>query len=165
MCCSPENLQVKRQHYYCKTGFVLLPSQSSGKLPARGYFHNYYRGGHANRSGQRPVTGLIDFVDEASMNFHLQSTSTAVNAGIAVTFPGGDKDFDLSGRLQGDAPDIGAYEFDRVSNVPSPLSASPATPTPVATSNSVTLSWSATGDDGNSGTAARYDIRYLTVHR
>ena len=30
------------------------------------------------------------------------------------------------------------------------------------TSNSITLSWTAPGDDGNTGTASRYDIRYST---
>ena len=30
------------------------------------------------------------------------------------------------------------------------------------TSNSVTLTWTSPGDDGNSGTASEYDIRYST---
>ncbi|MCK4302225.1 MAG: fibronectin type III domain-containing protein, partial [candidate division Zixibacteria bacterium] len=34
---------------------------------------------------------------------------------------------------------------------------------PVATSNSITLNWTAPGDDGNSGTASAYDIRYSTT--
>ncbi|MFH1460570.1 MAG: CFI-box-CTERM domain-containing protein [Candidatus Omnitrophota bacterium] len=33
----------------------------------------------------------------------------------------------------------------------------------LTTSNSVTLSWTAPGDDANSGTAASYDIRYSTI--
>ena len=33
---------------------------------------------------------------------------------------------------------------------------------PATSSNSVTLSWTAPGDDDNSGTAAQYDIRYST---
>ena len=31
---------------------------------------------------------------------------------------------------------------------------------PAATPNSITISWTSPGDDGNSGTAAQYDIRY-----
>ncbi len=31
-----------------------------------------------------------------------------------------------------------------------------------ATTNSLTLTWTAPGDDGNNGTAAEYDIRYAT---
>lgn len=32
-----------------------------------------------------------------------------------------------------------------------------------ATTNSVTLAWTAPGDDGNNGTAAEYDVRYATI--
>jgi PKD repeat protein len=47
-----------------------------------------------------------------------------------------------------------------------PDSTSPATVTDLATSasttNSITLTWTAPGDDGNTGTASEYDIRYST---
>ena len=68
----------------------------------------------------------------------------------------------------GSAPDVGAYEYGgtywipgaRLENNP------PATINNLTTSNlvstSVKLNWTSTGDDGTTGTATSYDIRYAT---
>jgi Tfp pilus assembly protein PilV len=58
-----------------------------------------------------------------------------------------------------------------ISNVPSGTTTTPDTTAPAAVSNlatssptssSITLTWTAPGDDGSSGTATSYDIRYAT---
>ena len=50
-----------------------------------------------------------------------------------------------------------------VSALLAPSRASAELMAPDATSNSVTLNWTAPGDDGNTGTATTYDIRYSTT--
>lgn len=76
------------------------------------------------------------FVDAAGHDFHLQSTSTAINAGVAL-FHLSD-DFDGNTRPQGAGYDIGAYEYAAVGPTvtpePSPTTATTTptnTPTPV----------------------------------
>ncbi len=53
------------------------------------------------------------FVDTAAKNFHLKSTSPAIDTAIASIF-GLDSTLDLDGttRAQGAARDVGAYEFE-----------------------------------------------------
>lgn len=66
-----------------------------------------------NGSGPSVTSGNVNadpkFVDLASRNFHLQSGSPAINAGVAVTGLNVDRDGVL--RPQGASLDIGAYEF------------------------------------------------------
>lgn len=53
---------------------------------------------------------------------------------------------------------LGAEEFDPDVTEPDPVTDLAADG---VTTNSITLTWTATGDDGNSGTAYLYDVRYL----
>jgi formylglycine-generating enzyme required for sulfatase activity len=58
-------------------------------------------------------------------------------------------------------------QWSELSNVPTATTQPPATVTTLAacspTNSTVTLNWTAPGDDGNTGTATEYDIRYSTA--
>src|SRR5262249_29218891 len=64
------------------------------------------------------------FVDPSNLDFHLQGTSLAINAGFNLA---GLVDLDLDGNARGAQPDIGAYEY---GGVPSPLRAPAPNPDP-----------------------------------
>lgn len=111
-------------------------------------------------------TGDPRFVNAAAYDFHLTANSPAIDAGTStppinsiVT-----RDYDGIPRPLASAYDIGPYEGaggggGADATPPSAVSNLSVSNT---TSNSVTLTWSATGDDGMTGTAAAYDIRYST---
>jgi hypothetical protein len=61
-----------------------------------------------NISDSHPITGDPQFVDPASHDFHLRSTSPAIDAGVSI--PQVMDDFDGTPRPQGAAYDVGAYE-------------------------------------------------------
>jgi hypothetical protein len=105
------------------------------------------------------------FTDAANNDFHLQSTSPAINAGtssgvVQEVFDrfeqlyGIDirKDIEGKTRPQGSAWDIGAYEY----------TLSPVTDLSVSgnSQNSMTLSWTVPGEEGVTGKPTRYDVRY-----
>ncbi|KKT13412.1 MAG: hypothetical protein UV94_C0033G0003, partial [Parcubacteria group bacterium GW2011_GWC1_43_30] len=108
-------------------------------------------------SAKCAVAGDPKFVNPASGDFHLQSTSPAINAGVNLGSPY-DKDFDGVSRPQGSAYDIGAYEYGGTVS-PTPISTPTPTPTLTTTTtlppaptglsavcstsgNQVTVSWS-----------------------
>jgi hypothetical protein len=62
------------------------------------------------------------FVNLSARDFHLQSTSPAINKGISTNAPS--KDFDGNSRPQGSGFDIGAYEYEGIP----PDTTSPAAP-------------------------------------
>jgi hypothetical protein len=69
------------------------------------------------------VTGNPEFVSTATHNFHLQSTSAAIDAGATVALA---TDYDGIARPQGTAYDIGAYEYVAAATTSGTLTASPA---------------------------------------
>jgi hypothetical protein len=83
--------------------------------------------------GSGYVMGDPQFVDVASRNFHLKSTSPAIDSGASGLAP--DQDFDGTLRPQGSGDDIGAFEFKVSGPAPAPLpSPSPtASPSPTPT--------------------------------
>ena len=60
-------------------------------------------------SDKSPVTGNPLFRNAAGRDFRLKEGSAAIDRGIKSTDPGSDKDG--TGRTQGNAPDLGAYEY------------------------------------------------------
>jgi len=82
--------------------------------------------------------------------YRLQPNSSLIEAGTDVGFP-----------YIGNVPDIGRYEY----GTPDTIPPSRITDLSIVSISSLTatLSWTAVGDDGASGTASRYDIRYSTV--
>jgi hypothetical protein len=74
--------------------------------------HNLYWPAPArltNATDTAPITGNPRFVDAAAGDFHVQSQSAAVDAGIALAQVATDKDG--VARPRGAAYDVGAYEF------------------------------------------------------
>ena len=94
----------------------------------------------------------------SSSDFHLQPSSVCVNAG--VTLASVTDDYEGRARPVGVGYDIGAYEYTGTTLdtiAPSPIIDLSVTG---ITTSMVFLSWSVPGDDGASGTAASYDVRY-----
>lgn len=61
-----------------------------------------------------PGTNIVadpQFVDQMNRDYHLRSTSPAVDAAVASNFSVAKPDFDAVARPQGAAPDIGAFEY------------------------------------------------------
>lgn len=78
----------------------------NGTAYAAAEFSNY-----KNNSGQDSNSLSADPKFVSSSNFHLQSTSPAINAGTNVSLSA---DYENATVPQGSAPDIGAYEYDKV---------------------------------------------------
>jgi hypothetical protein len=71
---------------------------------------NNISGGTGNVSGTGIISGVNPlFVDYANNDFHLQSTSPAINAGTSTGAPA--TDIDGTTRPQGAAVDVGCYEY------------------------------------------------------
>jgi hypothetical protein len=109
------------------------------------------------------------FVDALNNDFHLQSTSPAIDAGtssgaVQQVFDrfeqlyGIDIRKDIEGYPRTDPWNIGAYEYEYV------LVLSAITDLSVSgtSQNSVTLAWTVPGQAGVTSQPARYDIRYAT---
>jgi len=92
---------------------------------------NIYNGNGAANTLSNNLTTDPLFVNSASNDFHLQSTSPAINAGVS-TAPVVTTDFDGISRPQGSAYDIGAYEYVGAT-YPTPY------PTPVVNLTNVTF--------------------------
>jgi PKD repeat protein len=116
------------------------------------------------------TSGDPRFVNASGGNFHLQSDSPAINAGIAVSEV--TDDFDGNSRPQGGLYDIGAYEYTG-SSYP-PTANANAVPTSGPAPLSVDFSGSATGGtppysyrwtfgDGGSSTSQNPSHTYLSV--
>ena len=97
------------------------------------------------------------FVNPAAFDFHVQTGSPAIDAGL--TLPDVPCDFDGNGRPAGSAYDIGAYEY---GGTPSsdckqgPVSSPGASPSPAPSPSPSPIFYiSPNGSDANSGTAAQ----------
>lgn len=102
-------------------------------------------------TGVNAVIGRPLFTDPAVNDFHLQSTSPAINSGLSTGAP--DKDFDLHSRPQGGQVDIGAFEYGSSSNTSknsadvTPPSAPLNLTSSISSSMTVQLSWDASSDN------------------
>ena len=105
----------------------------------------------ASGTGCSIVNSNPQFVNAAANDFHLQSTSPVINAGI--TIPEVTVDFEGTPRPQGSAFDIGADESGGgESGTPAPTVSLTATPASVQSGSLITITWSVTA-----GQASDYD--------
>lgn len=92
--------------------------------------------GSSNSTGSNAIQSNPNFIHVGSADFHLISTSPAINAGTNL---GVTTDIEGSTRPQGATPDLGAYEF--AGSQPPPPTTTPIptpTPTPPPTSGPTT---------------------------
>ena len=89
------------------------------------------------------LTSNPNFVNAGAGDFHLQSNSSAINAGYNVgsAVP---TDKDGVSRPQGSAYDIGAYEYTGGTTNPAPTISLTASPTSITSGTASTLTWSST---------------------
>lgn len=104
----------------------------------------------APTSGQNLVVGTAAFVAAATHDYRLAAGTPAIDAGVVLA----EIPLDRAGlpRLQGVAPDIGAYEYAASIEPPPPPPSGPAltaTPSPTDPTNGVRLAW--TNVAGESG--------------
>ncbi|MFD2334317.1 fibronectin type III domain-containing protein [Cohnella sp. GCM10020058] len=97
----------------------------------------------------------------AQGDYHLHPFFGAGARDIGVALPEVPTDMDGQTRPYGSAPDVGADEF--VPNETTPPAAIANVAASAATARTFKLTWSAPGDDGNTGTAYLYDIRYANA--
>ncbi len=173
----------------------LRSTEISGRLTLRnnlyyrygGSGHNTWKDGADKTWGSGAVLTDPKFVSTSSSNFHLLSSSPAINAGYSSAAP--TNDFEGNVRPQGNGIDIGAYEYLSTTNNPVAFSAiSPANGTasvPITTSSlSVTItdpeggtfsytiqtrpnvgSKSATGSSSGAKTCTLSGLAYGTTYR
>jgi len=107
----------------------------------------------------------VDFGDGIGVNSFSASSPTQINANISIggTAALGARDVSVT-TGGGTATKTGGFT---VVATPPPDTTPPAAISNLAasgaTTTSVTLTWTAPGDDGNAGTASAYDIRYSTA--
>ena len=84
--------------------------------------NNLWSGGTGSVSfDSHPTSGAPQFVDVGAANFHLQSTSAAIDTGASGVGAVVTDDFDVvEARPYGSGDDIGAYEFDSASILVAP---------------------------------------------
>ena len=126
----------------------------------------------ASSGGLTYTAGLIAnplMTNPGAADFTLQASSPAIDNGMNLWntnayLPFGRYDYEGKLRPSSGAWDIGAIQYD--AGPPPPDTTAPAAVSNLSasnpTANSVTLNWTATGNDGTSGTATSYDIRYST---
>jgi hypothetical protein len=101
---------VRNNIFWPSTGNGYVSIFSSGEVT---FSHNlYYNGGSAYSGDSSPVTGDPLFTNAGSLDFTLQSSSPARNAGTSTTASTvAPKDRNGVSRPQGASYDIGAYEY------------------------------------------------------
>jgi hypothetical protein len=132
---------------------------SAGAMNVVDADHNLYYQNKLDNVGLHSDTNIVTsdplFVDVGSNNFHLQSGSPAIDAGIVIDGYHNPNPGDNAGDGKvwyGSAPDIGAYEV--------ALSAIADLLVSGTSQNSVTLAWTVPGGEGLARRPTHYDIRF-----
>ena len=98
-----------RNNCYTMTEGHTFIGQSAKNVSTR---NNFYGPGRAKMTGitdRSPISGAIEFVNPALMNFRVSGSAPVVDRGVRLEpVP---KDFDGQSRPQGNAYDIGAFEY------------------------------------------------------
>jgi parallel beta-helix repeat protein len=97
---------------YNNAGWAINFNANGGHTARNNIFYQNSSGGVNNTSNHtlsNNLTSNPSFINAGAANFHLQSGSSAINAGITVGVV--TTDFDAVARPQGAAYDIGAFEF------------------------------------------------------
>jgi hypothetical protein len=113
--------------------------------------NNEWKDGTDKSWGKNYVLNDPKYINRNSLNFHLQSSSPAIDAGSNTDAPS--VDFDGNPRPQGTAIDIGAYEYGSGNNPPNKPS------TPIGKTNGkigIECTYSTSTTDPNN-----YDLYYL----
>jgi hypothetical protein len=105
----------------------IFPQMNNLYCPVATFSYNLYISG-STCGGTGEKVGSSGFVNEGVGNYHLASTSTAIDSGNPTSFPTTDIDGDT--RPQGLAPDAGADEYIGTITPPSPTPPPPTPPTP-----------------------------------
>jgi chitodextrinase len=93
-----------------------------------------------NRTSTEPL-----FVDPIKRNYHLQSSSPAIDAGSSMSTPS--YDLEGNGRPQGSGYDIGAYEYETTLTDTTPPSTPAGLTAKAASSSQINLVWLASTDN------------------
>jgi len=118
----------------------------------------YGNGGKPSFDNGSSTLNTDPLFNNPTSDFNLQSSSPTINAGYDISGIV-TRDYDGVTRPQGAGVDIGAYEYAVDSTPPAAVTDLGASS---VTGSTVVLGWTAPGNDGNSGKAASYDIRYST---
>ncbi|MDD5688241.1 MAG: discoidin domain-containing protein [Elusimicrobia bacterium] len=111
-------------------------------------------------------------IQVSTNNINWQNIYIKINNGTGGTeniiLSGNGRYVRMYGTSRGTTNGYSLNEFEIYGIAPAPDTTSPATINTLAagnaTSNSIVLGWTSVGDDGNSGTANAYDIRYSNVN-
>ncbi|HZG76888.1 MAG TPA: choice-of-anchor Q domain-containing protein, partial [Paenibacillus sp.] len=137
--------------------------QSSGEIRNNllGAAVKLREGGTATQSNNVTGANASWLVDPAQGNYHLHPFFGAAARDAGAALPEVTTDMDGQPRPYGSAPDVGADEF--VPNETTPPAAISNLAASAATARTFQLAWSAPGDDGGTGTAYLYEIRYANA--
>ncbi|MCG2711697.1 MAG: DUF5123 domain-containing protein [Candidatus Omnitrophica bacterium] len=154
-----ETVNIKNNIFYVNSSTSYI-SNSYGMVTVD--YNNYYGNRNGPEADTHAVNGDPKFTDAANGNFSLQASSPCIDAGYDTSSVVA-KDADGITRPQNSVVDIGAFEY--VSSIPDTTAPAAVSNLSVTgtTSSSASLRWTSPGDDGSSGTAASYDIRYSTA--
>ena len=153
------NLDSKNNIYYSSSGIPYITQ--SGNPTVTSDYDLFYNNGAPPSYAAGAVNSNPDFVNFTVNDFHLQAASPAKDAGTSAVNTVVAKDYDGISRPQNSAYDIGVYEYGELDTT-APDAVNNLTVAAGAGWGQVNLSWTAPGNDGNSGTAATYIIKYST---
>jgi len=110
--------------------------------------YNLWYGGVYSGRGTHSITADPQFVNPLIRDYHLQSSSSAIDAGAPI---GVDTDYEGNARPQAGGYDIGAYEYGSGTPLPSPRDTIPPVVNsfnlqPLTTDSSITATWQVSDD-------------------